>query len=504
MYSLKIYVFLSVLVFLSILSLETLGEDLDTDVMVEKAKIQFILKNYDEAARLSESVIKIDPSNIDALLIMAQVNYINGKYTEAKKYFDKIYKAGSSIKRELQRDYGIILKATGDISGARKNLEEYVQDYPGDSVANYHLADVYFREGEKDKAINNLKKVYEKNDGLRVPSAVLLSEVLLSQGRNDEAEKILRNLEKERVSQLSEQILNGLLGRATVMREKYKKLSLEFSVGAGYDSNGIYITDVENQNKYEESSFFSEVFVEMTYNPIISAKKRLYIDINLSRSFYFDNYVSQFDRLFVNPKLGYGFFIDENRNTFLNAGYEYNNIFFSGGERVGFDSFGSYYQSNGVFFELNHKIGRTNGLVRYEFSFDEFFDHNRSGFNHRLMLVSSSLQKNWNLYVGPLFSLSDVRLNFYDYFSVGVIAGFQYKPIKDIVLVFSAGYEHRRFFDNIEDRSDKIALFTTRIEYFLTDKVFFNLLATYLNQDSSLSRFTYNKLISMFNAGFYF
>ncbi|MCX7943355.1 MAG: tetratricopeptide repeat protein [Deltaproteobacteria bacterium] len=486
-------------------AIDGIGEELDRNVMVEKAKVQFIWKNYDKALELAEKVLKEEPRNIEALIIVAQIHYINGRFEESKKTFDKIFEIDDALRVEFMRDYGIVLKSVGDFLRAKDYLEGYLKDNSEDSVARYHLADVYFRMGDKGRAEDEIKKVYSRKDDQMIPAAVLLSEIYLSEGRSDEAQNVLEKLEKERMSQLSEQIVSGLYGRASVARERFKKISLELSIRAGYDSNGIYLTEEEKEKKVAGDSVFSELYVEASFSPMMSAQKRLYIELSFLKSFYLKENVSQFDQLFVNPKIGYKFFTDDRRSTFLDLGYEYTNLFFAGGERVGFDSFGTYVQSNGLYGELNHRFGKTIGIARYVFSFDEYYDHSKSGFVHKIFLVSSiPVLKTGNLYMGPILSLEDKRLNLYDLYSVGATAGFRLKPLERLSFVISSNYENRNYFDNHEGRKDNVVILSSHIEGFITGSVFLSATASYSLFNSNLKMYSYDRWVILFGTGFYY
>ncbi|MCX7959734.1 MAG: hypothetical protein N3B13_11880, partial [Deltaproteobacteria bacterium] len=168
----------------------------------------------------------------------------------------------------------------------------------------------------------------------------------------------------------------------------------------------------------------------------------------------------------------------------------------------GFGSFGSYYQSNGIFGELNHRFGKTTGIARYEFSFDEFYDHSRSGFSHRLLLVSSfPVYKKWNFYLGPVLSLDDARLNLYDFFSAGATAGVQVRLSGNSGFVMSGGYEHREYFDNSEERNDNIFIFAARAEYYIFDNVFITTSAVYFSDNSSLKQYTFDRWLLFLGTG---
>lgn len=480
-------------------------QDLSSDVLLEKAKVQFVFKNYDNAFNLAQQVINLDSKNVEAYLIIAQIHYINGKYKEAKEAYDRILSIEPTLKKDFLRDYGVILKAEKNYSDAMNCFQEFLKDNPEDSLTMYHKGDILFLTGKYEEAEQTIKPIINKHDELYIPAAVLLSEIYIKEKKNDEAERILKTLEKERLSELSTQIVAGIRGKATARKEYYKRLSIEFSLGGGYDSNGIYLTDSESELNIKKDSFYSELNANIVYNPFIDAKKRLYIRFNVLKNFYFSEESKQFDMLLLEPRVGYKFFIGEKRKTLLDFGYTYNNLFFSGGTRVGFDDFGSYFQKNALYLELNDKIGKTMGIIRYDFGFAEYFDHSKSGFEHRLIIISSvPIKERGNFYIGPVVSLDDVRLNLYDNYSIGITSGFQLSIIKELSLVFAVSYEHKDYFDNEEERNDDVLSVSSRLEYLFPIGLFVAGNFGYSLVDSSLDRYAYDKWIALLLTGIYY
>lgn len=175
-YKRKIFKLFVVLVFCIFFSFSVLGKEIDSldkDVLVEKAKVQFLLKNYEGALHIAEKVLKDDPNNIDALIICSQINYINKRFEKAKEYFERIFAVEPMKRGIFLRDYGIVLKSLGDYLGARRCIEEYISENPEDSLAKYHLGEVFYVLGESEKAEIELKTVYNKRDDQMVLAAIL-------------------------------------------------------------------------------------------------------------------------------------------------------------------------------------------------------------------------------------------------------------------------------------------------------------------------------------------
>ncbi|MCX7959898.1 MAG: hypothetical protein N3B13_12725, partial [Deltaproteobacteria bacterium] len=72
----KCILFLTILLLFFLTRNSLIAEELDSDVLLEKAKLQFLWKNYENAFGMAETILKTDPKNTDALMIVAQVHYI--------------------------------------------------------------------------------------------------------------------------------------------------------------------------------------------------------------------------------------------------------------------------------------------------------------------------------------------------------------------------------------------------------------------------------------------
>jgi len=484
----------------------SLSDDTDyAEALVEKAKLQYLWKNYEEALNTSLKVLTKDSKNIDALILCAQSGYNLKKYDKAKTCFESIFENYPEKRDEFSKDYGVVLYKSQKIDEAEKYLRRALELDREDELAGYYLSEILLKSNREREAESNLKTIFERRGEMSIPAGVLLSDIYISRGDNGSAQEILKALEKERMSELSSQIISGLSQRISPKREFYKKLFIDFSLGVGFDTNSTYVTDIENDSENQRESAFSQLSIDIVYNPIVDARKRLYLELYLLKSFNYEDIAKQFDKLVLNPRLGYRFFMDERRKTQIDLGYEYYNNFFSGGERVGFKDFDSFFQSNGLYAEVNYKFEKITTLLRYDFSFVEYDDHNRSAFDNRIMLsFSIPLLKTGNVFAASTLGLNDARLNLYDYRSVGANIGFQIPLIESLWLFGIVGYEYRDFFDNSSNRGDSIITIATKIEYVFSKRYFVNITGSYFNQDSSLRQYSLDKGMMSLNVGFYY
>ncbi len=60
------------------------------------------------------------------------------------------------------------------------------------------------------------------------------------------------------------------------------------------------------------------------------------------------------------------------------------------------------------------------------------------------------------------------------------------------------------YFDNTEDRKDGVFSFMLRPEILFKKRYFVNIIAQYINQNSSLSRYSIEKALFSLNVGFYY
>jgi tetratricopeptide (TPR) repeat protein len=480
--------------------------ELDYDeVIIEKAKLSYLNRNYRETLELSLKILDKDKTNLDALLLCAESAYNLKEYERARGCFEQIFHIYPGMKEEYSKDYGIVLYRSGRVEDGERLLKTVFERDKEDEVVRYYLGEILMKRGEEREAESHLKFVFEKRGEFFIPAGVLLSEVYIKRGDEEGVRRILELLEKESISELSPQIIRGISRKITTRKEYYKKLTMDLSIGVGYDTNSTYITEMEDEREKDRNSAFSQLSLEMVYNPVIDARKRLYLQLDFIKSLYFEEYARQFDRLVLNPKVGYKFFVDDLRRTQIGFGYEYYNNFFSGGERVGFNEFGSYYQSNGVFGEVNRRFEHFTGVIRDDFSFVEYEDHNRSAFENRLILsISAPVLKRGNIFASFVFGINDARLNIYDYYACGGNAGFQIPFSKNITFYGIASYEYRGFFDNPSDRIDKVISSATGLEYLFSNRYYISIDGSYLNIDSNLPQYTFDKGVVSFRTGFYY
>lgn len=83
------------------------------------------------------------------------------KNTEAIKYYEKLYKQGSS-KPEIYEGLFLMKSDAGDKEGAKKVLAEGIAKFPDNTGLLFAQINIYLQEGKLDELVTSLKKAIEK------------------------------------------------------------------------------------------------------------------------------------------------------------------------------------------------------------------------------------------------------------------------------------------------------------------------------------------------------
>lgn len=149
--------------------------------------------NFSEVTDLLESILKLDRDNIDAIYLIGKISESVGEYNLAKTYFTKlanlqadfpnihydlaqllmkhfpaeVEEASFYLKKTFQHDTtntkaleqrGILLyKSLNKPQKAKKIFEKLIKWNPEHPTAYYHLAEIYYNEGDNDQAVENFK-----------------------------------------------------------------------------------------------------------------------------------------------------------------------------------------------------------------------------------------------------------------------------------------------------------------------------------------------------------
>lgn len=83
------------------------------------------LQRHDEAAAALERSLEIDPQNVNAYVNIATSHAMRGDFTAALDPYRKAFELEPELKTDLRlnREFGVVLMATGDLEGARDHFE---------------------------------------------------------------------------------------------------------------------------------------------------------------------------------------------------------------------------------------------------------------------------------------------------------------------------------------------------------------------------------------------
>jgi tetratricopeptide (TPR) repeat protein len=145
----------------------------DVSVMMQFGSFEKSQENYEEAVRLYQSVVEIEPENLSAIDALSRVEKKLGNKTQVKYWLEK----GLAVEPEntsfLTRMSLVYLNEQNyDLS--IHYLDKLLQVSPEDAGAHRNLGIAYYQKGEKKKAMESFEKVRElggKMNGLYGPLA---------------------------------------------------------------------------------------------------------------------------------------------------------------------------------------------------------------------------------------------------------------------------------------------------------------------------------------------
>src|SRR5262249_6760332 len=133
------------------------------------------LDQYDEAAKVLQTVVEADPNNMRALFQQARVMVRRGQLDAAEKNFRRVLDVYPRDRLCLQQ-LGELCKIRHDFHGARECYEKILQIDPEDLGAHYNLMLVFRKLGMNDDARREAKIFADLKDD---PSATPLANMFL-------------------------------------------------------------------------------------------------------------------------------------------------------------------------------------------------------------------------------------------------------------------------------------------------------------------------------------
>ncbi|MCL4368734.1 MAG: tetratricopeptide repeat protein [Actinobacteria bacterium] len=113
-------------------------------------------KQYAEAIREADKIIKLQENNVDALLLKGMAQRMSNSFDAALGTFDQII-ALAPADAEARYQKGITLLAKKDVKGATVEFEAAIKTQPGAADIRVALGALYEQQGSKDKAVEQYK-----------------------------------------------------------------------------------------------------------------------------------------------------------------------------------------------------------------------------------------------------------------------------------------------------------------------------------------------------------
>jgi len=118
----------------------------------------------DKAVEQAEKVLDMDPTFFGAYFILIDVNERKRKYDEAVDMGLKGFSLAGFVSQQELTSLREIYASSGRIGYLRRWLEITQSKAEQGQVLNYHIASLYVRLDETEKAIDYLEKAYEEHD----------------------------------------------------------------------------------------------------------------------------------------------------------------------------------------------------------------------------------------------------------------------------------------------------------------------------------------------------
>jgi tetratricopeptide (TPR) repeat protein len=161
------------------------------DVFLIRSRLSIILGNLDQAIKLSEQVIALDPLRSNSFLLLGQTLYTAGRYEEAlaamqkaldlnpqaafaHDFLGKIYIAEGKPQQALAEiekepvdweklaDLAFVYQALNRAQDSNAALADLIAKHGNDSA--YQIAQVYAIRGDSDKSFDWLERAYRQRD----------------------------------------------------------------------------------------------------------------------------------------------------------------------------------------------------------------------------------------------------------------------------------------------------------------------------------------------------
>ncbi len=184
------------------------------------AEVHMRLRALHKAEKTLEQIVKIAPGDVQSLQNLERVLVQQRKLKPAIEVLKRLVKAEPKRAREY---YQRMAKYAGELYNDEEAIRyaaRAVELSPDDANGHRRLGEMYRQRQDTERAISAFRQALSKNDRL-FPVYFQLAELLLSQGKIDEADRLLRRVvraspDEELVAQATRLSMQVNLGRGTL------------------------------------------------------------------------------------------------------------------------------------------------------------------------------------------------------------------------------------------------------------------------------------------------
>lgn len=164
------------------------------------AEVYLRLKRVDDAERVLRKVVQHAPGDAPSLLLLERALVQQKKLAPALDVLKKLVKLQPDRAREFYQRMAQYSAEIYEDDDAIAYAAKAVELSPDDAAGHENLAEMYARRQNVERAIIEYRRAIEKNDRL-FPAYFALAQLLLSQQRVDEADKLLRRVVRSAVDE---------------------------------------------------------------------------------------------------------------------------------------------------------------------------------------------------------------------------------------------------------------------------------------------------------------
>jgi tetratricopeptide (TPR) repeat protein len=205
--------------------------DLDAGRLLAEAQVR--LRRYPEAEKTLRIIVRAAPGDAESLGTLERVLVFEKKLDQAIGVLKKLVQVEPKRAREYYQRMAQYAAELYRDEDAIKYAARAVELSPDDADGHRKLGDMYRRHQDFQRAIQEYRQAIAKNDRL-FPVYFQLAELLLSQGKVNEADKLLRRVvraspDEELVAQAARLSMQINLGKGTL--ESLEKELLPVALG---------------------------------------------------------------------------------------------------------------------------------------------------------------------------------------------------------------------------------------------------------------------------------